>query len=243
MSRAEPLPRRRGEGLGSALRAAAVDFYYQSIRLVPANVVWGAALIALLAVAIGSGPLASLVAIPFLAIPFVGVARLAALTVRGRDVVLSDLWRAYRQFAVMALVLGAALTVASVLLASNIVIGATQGGFIGWAFATLAASGLLGIWVLSFPLWLLLVDPDRSEQSARARLRLAVLLVLAAPGRTAFLGLVLAIILAVSTVAFAALLTISVAFACLVAARYLLPLADRLETWLHARSGKAGPRA
>jgi uncharacterized membrane protein YesL len=183
------------------------------------------------------------VAIPFLAIPFVGVARLAALTVRGRDVVLSDLWRAYRQFAVMALVLGAALTVASVLLASNIVIGATQGGFIGWAFATLAASGLLGIWVLSFPLWLLLVDPDRSEQSARARLRLAVLLVLAAPGRTAFLGLVLAIILAVSTVAFAALLTISVAFACLVAARYLLPLADRLETWLHARSGKAGPRA
>ncbi|HET9458141.1 MAG TPA: hypothetical protein VFO78_12415 [Candidatus Limnocylindrales bacterium] len=225
------------------MKAAAVDFYYQSIRLVPANVLWGVTLLALLALAIGGGPLVPLVAAPLLAIPYVGVARLAALTVRGRDVVLSDVWRTYREFGLVALGIGAVVTVATVLLASNVVIGATQGSFVGWAFATLAGSGLLAIWVLSFPLWLLLVDPERSEQRRRDRLRLAVLLVLAAPGRTALLAFVLALLLAVSTVAFAALLTISVAYANLVAARYLLPLADRLETWLAERAAGSAGRA
>lgn len=243
MSRAEPLPRRSGAGLRSALKAAAVDFYYQSIRLVPANVLWGVTLLGLLALAIGGGPLVPLVAAPLLAIPYVGVARLAVLTVRGRDVVLSDVWRAYREFGLVALGLGAVLTLASVLLASNVVIGASQAGFVGWAFATLAGAGLVAIWVLSFPLWLLLVDPERSERRRRDRLRLAVLLVLAAPGRTALLALVLAVLLALSTVAFAALLTISVAYANLVAARYLLPLADRLETWLAERAAAGARRA
>lgn len=243
MSRAEPLPRRSGAGLRSALKAAAVDFYYQSIRLVPANVLWGVTLLGLLALAIGGGPLVPLVAAPLLAIPYVGVARLAVLTVRGRDVVLSDVWRAYREFGLVALGLGAVLTLASVLLASNVVIGASQAGLVGWAFATLAGAGLVAIWVLSFPLWLLLVDPERSERRRRDRLRLAVLLVLAAPGRTALLALVLAVLLALSTVAFAALLTISVAYANLVAARYLLPLADRLETWLAERAAAGARRA
>ena len=243
MSRAEPLPRGSGAGLRSALKGAAVDFYYQSIRLVPANILWGFGLLALLAAVIVGGPVVTLLAAPLLAIPYAGVARLAASTARGRDVVLSDLWRAYREFGPSALGLGAVLTLAAAILASNVLIGAAQGGFIGWAFATVAASGLLAIWVLSFPLWLLLVDPQRSEQPRRERLRLAILLVLAAPGRTAVLAFFLAIVLAVSTVAFAALLTISVAYVNLVAARYLLPLADRLETWLEARAGAGRPGA
>jgi len=243
VSRAEPLPRRSGAGLRSALKAAAVDFYYGSIRLVPANVLWGVTLLALLAVAVGGGPLVPLVAAPLLAIPYAGVARLAALTVRGRDVVLSDLWRAYREFGLVALGLGAILTIGSVLLGSNVIIGASQAGFVGWAFATLAGAGLIALWVLSFPLWLLLVDPERSDRRRRDRLRLALLLVLAAPGRTALLALVLALLLAISTVAFAALLTISIAYANLVAARYLLPLADRLETWLAERAAGGARRS
>jgi hypothetical protein len=70
-----------------------------------------------------------------------------------------------------------------------------------------------------------------------------LLLILAAPGRTALLALVLALLLAISTVAFAALLTISIAYANLVAARYLLPLADRLETWLAERAAGGARRS
>ncbi|HET9519421.1 MAG TPA: hypothetical protein VFO73_00070 [Candidatus Limnocylindrales bacterium] len=235
MSRAEPIPRRSGDGLRSAFRNAAVDFYYQSIRLVPANVAWGAALVAIVAVAISTGPVATLLVAPVLGVPFVGVVRLAAQVARGEDAVLSDAWRAYRRFGAVALAIGVVATGGGALLASNLLLGAAMGGIGGWVFATLAAAGLVALWVVSFPVWVILVDPARADQPVRSRLRLAILLVLAAPGRTAILALLLAIILAISTVAFAALLTISVAYASLVAARYLLPLADRLEAWLEQR--------
>lgn len=239
-SRAEPLPARADGGLRNAFRAAAFDFYYQSIRVVPANVVWGITFLAVLAVAISGGPLVTLAVMPLLAIPYVGIVRLAALVARGRDVVLSDVWRAYRHFGLPALGIGVVMTLATALLASNVIVGATTGGLLGWVFATLAASGLLAIWVFGFPLWILLVDPERADRPLRGRLRLAVLLVLAAPGRFLALTLLLTIVLLVSTVAFAALLTISVSYVALVAARYVLPLADRLETWLGAReAGRA----
>ena len=239
MSRADALPPLREGGLRSALRAAAFDFYYQSIRLVPANILWGIAFLAVLAFGVGGGPISTLLVCPLLAIPYVGVVRLAASTARGHDVVLSDVWRAYRRFGLPALGVGVAVTLGVALLGSNIVAGAAAGSFFGWAFATLAGSGLLAIWVLSFPLWILMVDPERDERPLRDRLRLAVLVVLAAPGRMALLSLVLTIILLVSTVAFAALLTISVSFTSLVAARYVLPLADRLEGWLETRNEAA----
>jgi hypothetical protein len=239
-SRAEPLPAPPGGGLRSAFRAATFDFYYQSIRVVPANILWGIAFLAVLAVAIAGGPIATLAVMPLLAIPYVGVVRLAALTARGRDVVLSDVWRAYRQFGLPALGIGVATTLAAALLASNVIVGATTGGLVGWVLATLAASGLLGICVLGFPVWVLLVDPERADRRLRDRVRLAALLVVAAPGRLTLLALLLAVVLLISTVAFAALLTISVSYSALVAARYVLPLADRLETWLAAReSGRA----
>ena len=222
-------------GLRNAFRAAAFDFYYQSIRVVPANVVWGITFLAVLAIAISGGPLITLAVMPLLAIPYVGIVRLAALVARGRDVVLSDVWRAYRHFGLPALGIGVVTTLATALLASNVIVGATTGGLLGWVFATLAASGLLAIWVFGFPLWILLVDPERADRPLRGRLRLAVLLVVAAPGRMAALALLLLIVLLISTVAFAALLTISVSYAALVAARYVLPLADRLETWLADR--------
>jgi len=238
-SRAEPLPARADGGLRSAIRAAAFDFYYQSIRVVPANILWGISLLAVLAVAIDGDPLLTLAVAPLMAIPYVGIVRLAALAARSRDVVLSDVFRAYREFGLAALGIGTLTTLAVALLASNVVVGATMGGLGGWVFATLAASGLLGVWVVGFPTWVLVVDPNRADRPLRDRLRLAVLLVLAAPGRMAALGALLLILLLISTVAFAALMTISVSYAALVAARYVLPLADRLEAWIVAR--EAGP--
>ena len=80
-----------------------------------------------------------------------------------------------------------------------------------------------------------LAAPRRSgprDRPSGDRLRLAALLLLAHPVRIGALGVVLAIFLALSTVAIVALLTISVSFAALVASHFVLPAADRLDAQL-----------
>jgi hypothetical protein len=227
--------RQRSPGIAASFRAAAIDFYYQSIRLVPANLLWGVSFLVWLVLSFATGPLVTLVTAPLVAIPYVGVARLAALTARGHDVVLSDVGDAIRRFGVAALVSGAVAALAAAVLATNAFLGANLGGPIGWVLTTLALAGLLALWVFLLPYWILLVDPEREDHPVRARARLAALLVVAAPVRFAWLALLLAILLLVSTVAFVALLTIAPAYAALVMARYSLPLADRLERWLGER--------
>ena len=60
--------------------------------------------------------------------------------------------------------------------------------------------------------------------------------------RLGALTLVLAVILAASTVVFAALLTVSVALCAFIACRYVLPAADRLEAQLARRGDGSGRR-
>jgi hypothetical protein len=215
--------------VGSAIRAAATDFYYQSIRLVPANVAWGIGFLALLACAVWVSPTVALGAAPLLALPLVAVTGLAAQTVRGKDVVLSDAIAVIRAHAVPALLAGLTFEVAAVVFATNAAAGVTAGGPAGWAFATLAAWGLVGTWVYGVAFWPLLVDPARAAMPLADRARLAGLVVLESPMRFAGLAAALAVIIVVSALAVVVLLSMSVAFAALVAARVVLPAADRLD--------------
>jgi hypothetical protein len=216
----------------AAFRAAATDFYYQSLRLAPANVVWGAGLLAVLAIAFWLSPIPALVAAPLLCLPFVGVTRLAAQIVRDEDVVMSDVWTAIRTFARPALAAGTVVVLATVVISTNVVAGVSGGGPIGWAFATLAAWGLVALWIIGLAFWPILVDPARPAMSLMERARLAALVVLAYPGRLASLAAGLAFVTLVSAVAFAALLSVSVAFMALVASHVTLPAADELEARL-----------
>ncbi len=68
------------------------------------------------------------------------------------------------------------------------------------------------------------------------------LLAFAHPVRLGALTLVLALILAASTVVFAALVTVSVALCAFIACRYVLPAADRLEAQLAATGGTGAAR-
>ena len=214
------------------MRGAASDFYYQSVRLVPANLVWGVGFLALFALAAGRGSLVALVLLPLLAIPWVGVVRLAALIVRKDDVVLSDVFEAYRTYLRPTLGVGIATVLATTVFATNVALGLTSGAALGWAFATLAAWGLVLTWLFSLCFWPLLVDPRRGHLGVMRKARLAAFLIVAFPGRLGLLGLVLGIILVVSTIAIAAILSISVAYGALVACRVVLPAADRLEARL-----------
>jgi hypothetical protein len=232
--------RPRGPGIAASFRAAAIDFYYQSIRLVPANLLWGVALLAWLLFGLAAGPLVALATAPLLAVPYVAIARLAALTARGRDVVLSDIVDAIRRFGLVALVAGAVAALATAILASNVIVGANLGGPVGWVLSTLAAAGIIGLWVYGVVFWVLLTDPEREDRPVLARARLAALLLVAAPGRLSWIAFLLFLLLVVSTVAIVALLTIAPAYALLVAARYALPLSDRLEGWLEGRNRGGG---
>ena len=219
------------------MRAAAVDFYYHSLRLVLANVVWGVAFFVVLGVWASSGPVALLLA-PLLAIPWVGVVRVAALIARGDEVVLSDAFGAYRRWLVPALAAGFGFVLAGFVLLSNLAIGLQFGGVAGWSFATLSGWGLVIAWLVALAFWPLLVDPRRDDLGAMAKLRLAGILVIAFPLRLGALGIVAAVVAVVSTVAIAAIVTISVAYVALLSCRYVLPAADRLERRVVAAPGE-----
>jgi hypothetical protein len=226
--------------LRGAFRLAATDFYYQSLRLVPANVAWGAGFLAVLAIAFWLSPALALVIAPLLCLPLVGIARLAAQIVRGDDVVLSDVTTAMRSCGLSALAAGVVFELATLVAAMNVVAGISGGGAIGWAFAMLAAWGLAALWVVGLAFWPLLVDPARDATPVAARARLAGLVVLAHPARFASLGASVAVVTVVSVVAFAVLLSVSVAFIALVASRITLPSADQLEARLSGSPATPG---
>jgi hypothetical protein len=226
--------------LRAAFRLAATDFYYQSLRLVPANVAWGAGFLAVLAIAFWLSPTLALVIAPLLCLPLVGIARLTAQIVRGDDVVLSDVVTAMRSHGLSALAAGAVFELATLVAATNVVAGMSGGGALGWAFAMLAAWGLAALWVVGLAFWPLLVDPARDAMPVAARARVAGLVVLANPARFASLGASVAVVTIVSAVAFAALLSVSVAFIALVASRVTLPSADQLEARLSSSAATPG---
>jgi len=203
------------------------DFYFNSIRLVAANLIWSAAVVVLWVGFLAAPPVAVLT--PLLAFPTASLFRIASLTHRGGLTSFWDGLAVWRTSAAPILLLGVALAGCVAVFLFNLSIGIVSGSPIGWSLATLAAWGLAVTWVFAWVAWPVLLDPSRSDRSVRDRLRLAGLLVIAFPLRFAGLGLVLGLLLLASTMAVVVLATIGVAFAALVAARYVLPAADRLE--------------
>jgi hypothetical protein len=227
--------------LRSAVRAALEDLYYHSWRLVPANVVWAAVAIVVAFVVVFTP--AGLLALPVLAIPTAGMFRMATRIARGRAVSFGDSLDAWRHDVGTTLLLGAGLAIVAVVFTVNLTTGVLSGSIIGWAFATLAFWGLLVGWLFAWSAWPLVTDPARSSWPFSERLRLAGLLVLAHPLRMGALGVSLAVFLALSTVAIVALLTVSVAVSAVVAARFVLPAADRLDRRLGFAAGRGLPDA
>ncbi len=225
--------------LGGAIRLAVQDFYYHSWRLLPANVMWSATALVIVALVILT-PLAIALA-PLLALSTAGVFRVTSRIARGESVSLWDAVDAWRTGVGATLALGVGLVATVVVLGSNVITGLTSDSPFGWGLATLAAWGLLAVWLYAWTAWPILVDPARAGQPAVERARLAGLLILARPVRIGALGLALAVFLLVSAAAVVALATVSVVIAALVASRFVLPAADRLEARLARPEASAAP--
>lgn len=223
-----------GPSLGCALRDAGADFFYNSWRVVPLNVVWGIVFLVALAATIAIHPVAGLLVVTVTAIPLAGLARLGGQATRGLDVNFSDSWEPIRQRPRAVVLAGVGFTLAVTVFTLNLIAGFAVGNALGWAFATAAGWGIVTTIGLGFTFWPLLTDPERDTAPSREIARLAALLVVAHPFRIAALSAVLVVLLAASTVAFAALISVSVGYAMLAAARYVLPAADRLEARLVA---------
>jgi hypothetical protein len=213
--------------LGAALRAAATDFYFNSWRLAPANVVWGLSFVAVIVLAAVWTPGFAL--IPLLAIPLVGIYRMAAMAVRGEGLRFSDFGSGIAQFWREGVLVGVASSLLAVVFTTNIIVGLQASSPLGWLFGALALYADVGLSMLLVAFWPILVDPMRGGLSLRRRLWLAAMVNLWRPGRMAGLTILLFVLLVISTVFFAALLTISVAYLSLVATRCVLPIADRVE--------------
>jgi len=218
--------------LTDVVRSALTDFYFNSGRLVPANVVWGAGAFFVLVVGL-IWPLGALLLSPLLVFPTARIFRVAALIVRDdTDPARRDLSGASRMDARPILLLGLASVAAAIILGSNLAVGLSGGEPLGWMIGTFAAWGLILLWCGAIVAWPLIVDPLRAGRPVAERLRLAGTLVLAHPARFAGLGALVAVIAVVSAILTMALLTISLSFIALVACRHVYPVADGLETHL-----------
>lgn len=214
--------------LGTVLRAALTDYYFNSMRLVAANVIWGAGVILVVVVGL-VWPVGGLLLLPFLALPTAAIFRVAGRIVRGGpDATRRDLAWPYRYLAVPLILLGSAFVGCALVLGTNLVVGLGHDQPYAWALATLAAWGLVAVWCIALVGWPLIADPAAAADPLRERLRLAGRLLLLHPVRFGALAIAVAVIVTISTVLMAAILTVSVSFVALVACRSVYPAADRL---------------
>lgn len=223
--------------IGEALRAAASDFFFNSWRMVPANALWAAGLVATVLAFLVVPPLGILLSV-VLTLPAAGVFKLATIVARGEPVAFSDALEVWTDQPMRLLGIGAAVVISGLVLVTNLLSGAASESPVGWAIATLAGWGLVAGWCWLLCLWPILLDPT-TPRRPMASARLAALVVLAHPIRIAVLAGVLGLVLVVSAVAFMLLFTVSYAYVALAAARYALPAADRMEAFLEERGGRA----
>ncbi len=215
-----------GPSLGGAIRGAAVDFYHNSWRLVPANVVWA---VGFLGFVVAGPTLLGLVIASLLAIPTAGLFAMAGRLARLEPTAFADFGAGIVASWRPALIVGAVTTGLGLVFTTNLLVGLGADEPLGWFVGAAAFWGIVGLGLGLLALWPLLGDPRRRALPLRRRLRLAALVVLVRPLRIVALGSFAILVLVVSTILVAALLTISVAYLCLVSARVVLPLADELE--------------
>jgi len=213
--------------IGGALRQAGIDFYFNSIRFAGANLVWGLALLVVLFLAVAWLPAVALAVL--LAAPVAGMHRMAALLVRGEPASFSDFVEGTRRFGVHATGIAAAAVVLGAILATNVSIGFTSDGPLGWFLGASALYGLVALVMYLVALWPVLVDPSHDGVRLRRRLQIAGLVVIARPGRLFVVTALIVVILAVSTVLLAGIVLFGVAYSSLFASRWVLPTADAIE--------------
>jgi uncharacterized membrane protein YesL len=213
--------------IGGAIRHAAVDFYYNSWRFVPANVAWALTLLAVLAFASVWAP--GIVLLVLVAAPLAGLHRMAARLTRGEAASLADFAEGTRKFGLRAIGIAAGAAILATVLGTNFIVGFGSNSPLGWFLGASALYGLVALAMYVVALWPVLVDPSHESASLRRRLQVAGLVLLGRPGRLFLVTVLVVAVLVLSTVLIAGIVLFGVAYASLLASRWVLPAADALE--------------
>ena len=226
MSRAERRALPRQPRLRHVLREAISDFYFHSWSFLGANLVLGAMLLAIVALS-PILPLALGIGL-FLPLPAAGIMRMATRLLRDHRADLGDFADVLRRpWPVLGI--GVAQLVVTVVLVGDALIAVSWRSWPGTILLVGAAYGLLALWTVAVVAWPLLLDPERDGLPIRARLRLALVVILLHPVRIGAFALLMGAAVILSTVLIAPLITFTVALVWLAIARWVLPIADRVE--------------
>jgi hypothetical protein len=210
-----------------ALRLAASDFYFNSLRFVPANVAWALVLLGTFFAAITWPPAVALVVLT--AVPLAGLHRMAALLARDEPAGFSDFVDGMRKFGRQAIAIGAGLAILAAVLVFNVITGFGGGGPLGWFLGATALWGLVGLAMYTVAIWPVLVDPGHAGATLRRRMQLAGFVVIGRPGRLFVLTILIAAIIVASTVVLGLVILAAIAYVSLLATRWVLPSVDALE--------------
>ena len=213
--------------IGRAIRQAAIDFYFNSLRFVPANAAWALVALVVLFAAVAWPPAIFLGVL--LAIPVAGLHRMAAILTRGEATSLSDFIDGMRRYGVAAAAVSTGAAILAFVLTTNTIVGLGSGEPIGWFLGATALYGDIALAMFLVAAWPILVDPRRESASLRRRLQLAALLVIGRPGRLFLVTAIVIVVLAASIVILAGIVLVGVAYVSLLATRWVLPVADELE--------------
>jgi hypothetical protein len=213
---------------GTAFRKAGQDFYFNSWRLVPANLTWAVVLGAVVVGAIVWLPAALLISV--VAVPLAGIHRMAALIVREDGATFGDFTDGMRRRAGVALAAGVISIILAIVFWSNVILGLQIDNPVGWFLSATAAYAEVALAMVLVAFWPLLADPRREHLSGRRALVLAGLVCLARPGRMFILTLLIGALLVAATAILPAIALVGVSYVSLVATHYVLPLADNLES-------------
>jgi hypothetical protein len=213
--------------IGRAMRLAATDLYFNSWRIAPANLIWGAVLI--LALVAGPASLIGFALFVLLGLPTAGLHRMGALIARGEPAAFSDFLDGMRLGFGPALVAAGGGIALGLVLVTNVFIGFESGNVLGWFVSAMALWGLVALVMTSVAFWPLLGDPHREGLGLRRRLGLAGIAVIGRPRRLVAITGVVMLVLVASTILFAALLIVSVGYIAVLTSRYVLPTVDELE--------------
>ncbi|MGH2428332.1 MAG: hypothetical protein ACRDGV_05520 [Candidatus Limnocylindria bacterium] len=226
MSRAEPRSVPPPPRLWRVLREAASDFYFNSWRFLGANILLGMLVVTFLLASLAT-PWGLLLAV-LLVLPAAGTMRMATRLIRDFHTDLGDFVEVVRRpWPVLGI--GLAQLAVTVVLVGDILIAGAWGTWPGTFLLVGAMYGLVVLWAVAVVAWPLLLDPERDGEGVRTRLRLALVILLTHPVRTGGFTLLMGALLLASALLIAPLITFAVGVIWLAIARWVLPVADRVE--------------
>ncbi|MBA2730345.1 MAG: hypothetical protein H0U48_06305 [Euzebyaceae bacterium] len=209
-----------------SLRGAASSLVDDMGSFIVANLIWVsvAALTALVRAVYPPALVAGVLLVPVTC----GLTRMAGRAARGVSVNLGQFGHGVRCRFWPHLALGAGQSLLLAVASVNVAVGLRAGRALPILAAVVSGYVALATWLLATAAWPLLLDPQRHAMPLRAALRLAVTVVLRRPVGLVAIASIEAVFIAVTvqTVVPALLLP---SYGALLAAHYVLPVADSLE--------------